>query len=91
MVAGLAAAAYGVVVGLTQDEPKTDLADSSVSRVGWMLTVTIPALGTALLMRRFLFLVWTRGKTEAAHHAGGLRVPWLPAILLLILLVVLRN
>ncbi len=36
--AGLAAAAYGVVVGLTQDEPKTVLAYSSVSQMGFMLT-----------------------------------------------------
>jgi len=175
IAAGLAAAAYGVVVGLTQDEPKTVLAYSSVSQMGLMLTgigvglsapkvwpaalsavllyalhhglakgtlflgvgvspgdstaqrwihaggLVVPAsalagapftsgfvakaalknaladsavgwpggmerllafsaLGTALLMGRFLFLVWTRGKTDAAHPVGGLRVPWLAAV-----------
>jgi len=35
---GLATASYGVVVGLTQDEPKTVLAYSSVSQMGFMLT-----------------------------------------------------
>ncbi len=173
--AGLAAAAYGAVVGLTQDEPKTLLAYSSVSQMGLMLTgigiglsaaeawpaalsavllsalhhglakgalflgvgvspgdsivrrwihaggLVVPAialagapftsgavakvalknaladstvgwpggmerllgflaLGTALLMGRFIFLIWTRGKTGAAEPADGLRVPWLTAV-----------
>ena len=173
--AGLAAAVYGVVVGLTQDEPKTLLAYSSASQMGFMLTgigiglsapeawpaalsavllyalhhglakgalflgvgvspggstvqrwihaggLIVPAsalagapftsgavakvalkdaladsaagwsggierllavatLGTALLMGRFLLLMWTRSKMEAVQHAGGLRVPWLAAV-----------
>jgi formate hydrogenlyase subunit 3/multisubunit Na+/H+ antiporter MnhD subunit len=36
MVAGLAAALYGVAVGLTQDNPKTVLAYSSISQMGFM-------------------------------------------------------
>lgn len=175
IAAGLAAAAYGVVVGLTQDEPKTVLAYSSVSQMGLMLTgigiglsapeawpaalsavllyalhhglakgalflgVGVPpgdspaqrwihaggllapaialagapftsgsvakaalksafadsavgwsgamerllafaALGTTLLMGRFLFLMWTRGMTETARCASSLRISWLTAV-----------
>lgn len=36
LVAGLAAAFYGVAVGLTQDNPKTVLAYSSISQMGFM-------------------------------------------------------
>ena len=36
MVAGLIAAFYGVIVGLTQDNPKTVLAYSSISQMGFM-------------------------------------------------------
>ena len=44
VVLGVGAAFYGVVVGLAQDDPKTILAYSSVSQMGYM------ALGTGLLL-----------------------------------------
>jgi formate hydrogenlyase subunit 3/multisubunit Na+/H+ antiporter MnhD subunit len=44
MVLGVVSAFYGVVVGLAQDDPKTVLAYSSVSQMGYM------ALGTGLLL-----------------------------------------
>jgi formate hydrogenlyase subunit 3/multisubunit Na+/H+ antiporter MnhD subunit len=43
-ILGVAAAFYGVVMGVAQDDPKTVLAYSSVSQMGYM------ALGTALLL-----------------------------------------
>jgi NADH:ubiquinone oxidoreductase subunit 5 (subunit L)/multisubunit Na+/H+ antiporter MnhA subunit len=36
LIAGLAAAFYGVMIGLTQDNPKTVLAYSSISQMGFM-------------------------------------------------------
>jgi len=173
LAAGLLAAFYGVAVGLTQDNPKTVLAYSSISQMGFMTlavgmglvapevwpmtlgavllyalhhalakgalflgvgvangvgsdrwprslvllglllpalalagapltsgaaaklalknaTVTLPtpwpgwldgllplaAVGTTLLMGRFLMVIWPSSKTEGAHLRRGLWLPW---------------
>lgn len=65
MVAGLAAAFYGVVVGLTQEESKTILAYSSISQMGLM---TI-ALGAGLTSPGSWSLALTAILVYATHHA----------------------
>lgn len=65
MVAGITAAFYGVVVGLTQSHPKSILAYSSVSQMG-LMTV---ALGVALAVPSALTLALSAIMVYATHHA----------------------
>ena len=65
LVAGIAAAFYGVVVGLLQDDPKTVLAYSSISQMGIMTLVigvglTVPEAWSAALSCLLIY---------ATHHA----------------------
>ncbi|MFN4261538.1 MAG: complex I subunit 5 family protein [Gemmataceae bacterium] len=65
LAAGLAAAFFGVVVGVTQDNPKTALAYSSISQMG-LMTVgvgaawTVPASWPLVLVALWIY---------ALHHA----------------------
>jgi formate hydrogenlyase subunit 3/multisubunit Na+/H+ antiporter MnhD subunit len=65
MVAGITAAFYGVVVGLTQSHPKSILAYSSVSQMG-LMTV---ALGVALAVPSARPLALSAIMVYATHHA----------------------
>ena len=65
LTAGLVAAFYGVVVGLTQDNPKTLLAYSSISQMG-LMTV---AIGLGLMAPGAWPLSLTAILVLALHHA----------------------
>lgn len=65
IVFGLTAAAAAVLVGLTQDKPKTVLAYSSISQMGVMTA----ALGLGLLVPEKGKLIWQTVMMYAAHHA----------------------
>ncbi len=65
MVAGITAAFYGVVVGLTQSHPKSILAYSSVSQMG-LMTV---ALGVALAVPSARAPALSAIMVYATHHA----------------------
>ena len=65
VVMGFLAAFYGVLVGLTQGNPKTILAYSSVSQMG-LMTVGV---GAALAAPQALPLALTAVAVYAAHHA----------------------
>lgn len=62
---GLFAAVYGVLVGLTQENPKTILAYSSVSQMGFMTV----GVGAALAAPQALPLALAAVAVYAAHHA----------------------
>ncbi|TVR50856.1 MAG: hypothetical protein EA421_16370, partial [Gemmatimonadales bacterium] len=64
LAVGAAAALYGVVVGILQDDPKTVLAYSSVSQMGYM------AMGTGLLVARPELIPWAGVALAlyAVHH-----------------------
>ncbi|TVR58598.1 MAG: NADH/ubiquinone/plastoquinone (complex I), partial [Gemmatimonadales bacterium] len=64
LAVGAAAALYGVVVGIFQDDPKTVLAYSSVSQMGYM------AMGTGLLVARPELIPWggVAVAVYAMHH-----------------------
>ncbi len=64
-VAGLAAAFYGVFIGLTQENPKAVLAYSSISQMGWMTV----GLGVGLLAPEAWPLALAAITVYAAHHA----------------------
>ena len=63
--AGLAAAFYGALVGVTQSNPKTVLAYSSISQMG---LITIP-IGVALMMPPLWPVALTAILIYALHHA----------------------
>ena len=63
--AGLAAAFYGALVGVTQSNPKTVLAYSSISQMG---LITIP-IGFALMMPPLWPVALTAILIYALHHA----------------------
>lgn len=65
MLAGLGATFYGVAIGLTQPDPKTILAYSSISQMGLM---TI-ALAVALMVPTERSLILTAIMIYATHHA----------------------
>jgi formate hydrogenlyase subunit 3/multisubunit Na+/H+ antiporter MnhD subunit len=65
LVAGLTAALYGVVVGLTQRDPKTILAYSSVSQMGFMTA----AIGVALAAPVAAVAAVSAIVFYALHHA----------------------
>jgi formate hydrogenlyase subunit 3/multisubunit Na+/H+ antiporter MnhD subunit len=65
VAAGLLAAFYGVLVGLTQKNPKTVLAYSSISQMGF-ITVGV---GAALAAPQALPLALAAVSVYAAHHA----------------------
>ena len=65
VVVGLTAAFYGVLVGLTQENPKAILAYSSISQMGFMTV----GLGAALLAPQARQLALTAVALYAAHHA----------------------
>lgn len=65
VVAGLAAAFYGVVIGLMQDNAATVLAYSSISQLGW---ITV-GLGVGLLVPEAWPFILTVVLVYAAHHA----------------------
>ena len=65
VVFGVAAAFYGVVVGLTQQKPGTILAYSSISQMGWISA----ALGVGLLSPNAWPVALTAILVYAAHHA----------------------
>jgi hydrogenase-4 component B len=65
MVLGLAAAFYGVLVGLTQDEPKTVLAYSSLSQMGYLAW----GVGAALYLPVLAPVAMTALLIFATHHA----------------------
>lgn len=65
MSAGLAAAFYGVLVGLTQRNPKTILAYSSISQMGFMTM----ALGVGLAVPSAWSLALIAILVYATHHA----------------------
>lgn len=65
VVFGVAAAFYGVVIGLTQRTPGTILAYSSISQMGWITT----ALGAGLLAPEAWPVALTAILVYAAHHA----------------------
>ncbi len=65
VVFGVAAAFYGVVVGLTQQKPGTILAYSSISQMGWISA----ALGVGLLSPNSWPVALTAILVYAAHHA----------------------
>lgn len=64
LAVGAAAALYGVVMGIFQDDPKTVLAYSSVSQMGYM------AMGTGLLVARPELIPWggVAVAVYAMHH-----------------------
>ena len=62
---GVAAAFYGVIVGLTQNTPGTVLAYSSISQMGWISA----ALGIGLLDPGSWPIALTAILVYAAHHA----------------------
>ena len=62
---GLLAAFYGVLVGLTQGNPKTILAYSSISQMGFMTV----GVGAALAAPQALPLALAAVAVYAAHHA----------------------
>ena len=64
MIFGLAAAFYGVVVGLTQREPKTLLAYSSISQMGIMTT----AVGLSLTVPEASQVILSIIALYALHH-----------------------
>ncbi|MGF1470659.1 MAG: complex I subunit 5 family protein [Rubrobacteraceae bacterium] len=64
-VFGIAAAFYGVVVGLTQRTPGTVLAYSSISQMGWITA----ALGIGLLSSEAWPVALVAILVYAAHHA----------------------
>ena len=65
LVFGVAAAFYGVIVGLTQQKPGTILAYSSISQMGWISA----ALGIGLLSPASWSVALTAILVYAAHHA----------------------
>lgn len=65
IVAGLAAAFYGVVVGLFQQAPGAMLAYSSISQMGWISV----ALGAGLLSPNAWPLALSAVLVYAGHHA----------------------
>lgn len=65
IVAGLAAAFYGVVIGVTQRESKTVLAYSSVSQMGFMTV----GVGAGLLAPQHWPALLTAVTLYALHHA----------------------
>lgn len=65
LLPGLAAAFYGAAVGLTQTNPKTVLAYSSISQMG-LVTV---AVGLAALNAGAASAKWTAVLVYAMHHA----------------------
>lgn len=65
LAAGLTAALYGVAVGLTEDEPKTILAYSSISQMGVMLS----AIGIGLALPKSWPLVMATLLLYALHHS----------------------
>jgi hydrogenase-4 component B len=65
LAAGLAAAYWGVVCGVSQEDPKTVLAYSSISQMG-LITV---ALGSGLLSREAWPLAQAAILVYALHHA----------------------
>ncbi len=65
VVAGLGAAFYGVAVGLTQKQPKTILAYSSISQMGLMTL----AVGTGLFAPAAWGVALTAVLVYATHHA----------------------
>ena len=65
MIAGLSAAFYGVVIGLTQEDPKTVLAYSSVSQMG-IMTV---ALGVGMTASGVWHMASSAVLLYALHHA----------------------
>jgi len=65
LVAGLLAAFYGIAVGLTQEKPKTILAYSSISQMGYMTT----AVGAGLLAPEAWPVALTAILIYATHHA----------------------
>ena len=65
VAAGLLAAFYGVLVGLTQENPKTVLAYSTISQMG-LMTVGV---GAALAVPQALPLALAAVAVYAAHHA----------------------
>lgn len=65
MAAGLTAAFYGVLIGLTQQDPKTVLAYSSISQMGVMLT----AIGIGFALPESWPLVLATILLYALHHS----------------------
>ena len=65
VIFGVAAAFYGVIVGLTQQVPGTVLAYSSISQMGWITA----ALGVGLLAPEAWPVALTAILVYAAHHA----------------------
>ncbi|MFN2309029.1 MAG: proton-conducting transporter membrane subunit [Gammaproteobacteria bacterium] len=65
MTLGLAAAFYGVLVGLTQDDPKTVLAYSSLSQMGYLAW----GVGAALYLPVLAPVAVTALLIFATHHA----------------------
>ncbi len=65
MLAGLGATFYGVAIGLTQPNPKTILAYSSISQMGLMTVV----LAVALMVPTERSLILTAIMIYATHHA----------------------
>jgi len=65
IAAGLSAAFYGVVIGLTQNHAKTVLAYSSISQMG-MMTVIV---GVGLLVPDLWPYCWAVLMVYATHHA----------------------
>lgn len=65
MAAGLIAAFYGVLVGLTQDQPKTILAYSSISQMGFMTAGFGVAVAAPAAWPVALFAI----PIYATHHA----------------------
>lgn len=64
IAAGIAGAFYGVAIGLSQTNPKTVLAYSSVSQMGWM----IAAIGLGLAGELAAPVVVTTVSLFALHH-----------------------
>ena len=74
MTAGLAAALFGVLMGLTQDDPKTVLAYSSISQMGVMITalgigLTVPA-AWPLTLAALLFYALQHALAKGALFLG---------------------
>jgi formate hydrogenlyase subunit 3/multisubunit Na+/H+ antiporter MnhD subunit len=65
VIAGLLAVFYGVLLGLTQNNPKTVLAYSSISQMGYMTV----GIGLGLMLPEAWLAVRSAVLIYAAHHA----------------------
>ena len=65
LVAGILAAFYGIALGLTQERPKTILAYSSISQMGYMTV----AVGAGLFAPEAWVVALTAILVYATHHA----------------------